>query len=135
MVQALACKIRGEPRASRALVFFANITAVYPLFALGALYGQWLLSWWILGRQPRPSLDDPKYIVGASWLHDIVGLALIGCVPMALVAAALNTAYFCAHSRPGLRLSLRIVGIVGLWIGALVLLRSDPGLVGSWWLD
>lgn len=135
MVQALVYENHGKHRASRTLVLLADITAVYPVFALGALYGQWLLSWLILGHQPRPSIDDPKYIDGASWMHDITAFALIGCLPMALVTAVVNTVYFCAHSNPGLRLSLRIVGIVGLWIGALLLLRSDIGLVVSWWLD
>ena len=29
----------------------------------------------------------------------------------------------------------QVLAIVGLWLGALLLLQSDPGLVGSWWLD
>lgn len=125
----------GGHRAPRTLVLLANITALYPVFALVTLHGQWCLAWWVLGHQPRPSLDDPKYIDGASWMHDITAVALLGYVPMALVTAVLNTAFFCAHSHPGLRLSLRVVGIVGLWIAVPLILRSDHGLVVSWWLD
>lgn len=129
------CSRQHERPSSRALAVAANAAAAYPLFALGALYGQWLLSWWVLGHQPRPSLDDPKYIDGASWMHEFTGLALMGFVPMACATAVLNTLNFVRHQNPGLGWSMRILAIVGLWLGALLLLQSDPGLVGSWWLD
>ena len=135
MTQALECEHRTDSSASRSLVVLANTTAAYPLLALGALYGQWLVSWWSLGHQPRPSLDDPKYIVGASWMHDITCLALMGCVPVGCGAAILNTLHFVRHQSSGLRLSVRTSAIAGLWLGALLLLRSDPGLVVCWWLD
>jgi len=90
MVQELLCWIRGEHRASRTLVFFAAATAVYPVLALGVLCGQWLVSRWILGHQPRPSLAGPMYIVGASWMHDSTAVAPIGCSPVALVTGSLG---------------------------------------------
>lgn len=124
-----------ECRAPRWLVRLANATALYPLFLLGSLYGQWLVSWWILGHRPRPSLDDPKDLVGASWLCDGNVLALVGFVPMVGATALLNTVFFCAHREPSLRLCLRILGILGLWIGTLLFLRADPWRVVEWLVD
>ncbi len=135
MTQTLRSKWRAEHLPSRTLVVAANVTAAYPLLLLAAIYGQWLLSWLMLGHQPRPSIDDPKDIVGASWMSSVTGLALVNFVPASCAAAVLNTMHFCSHENPGLRSSLRIVAILGLWVGAFLLLRADPGSVWSWWID
>lgn len=135
MTQALVCNRRMDCGPSRSLVILANTTAAYPLFVFAALYTQWLLSWWVLGHQPRPSLDDPKDIDGASWMSSVTALAFVNAVPALCAAAVLNTLHFLRQPDPGLRISLRILGIVALWLGVLLLLRSDPGHVVSWWLD
>lgn len=135
MSQALdyARPIKRPP--SRWLAFCAHLAAAYPLLVLGSLYSQWLLSWWVLGRRPQPSLDDPKYIDGASWMHLITYFALMGFVPAGCGAAALNSLYVVNHRLRGYRLVMLIAILVTLWLGMFILLRWDPGLVLYWWLD
>lgn len=120
---------------SRALAFFADAAAAYPVMLLGALYGQWLLSWWVLGHPPQPALDDPKYIAGANWMHVVTFLALLGFVPASCAALVLNTLYVIVHRLRGSRLVARSVGVASLWLGTFLLLRWDPGLVLYWWMD
>ena len=38
------------------------VTWVYPCLLVTSLYGTWLVAWAVLGHQPVPSIDDPKYI-------------------------------------------------------------------------
>jgi hypothetical protein len=128
-------KQRTGPEASPTLTRVATTTAAYPLFVLTVLYGQWLLSWSVLGHRPRPSIDDPKYIDGASWMHDITAIAILGFCPVGLCAAVLNTIHFLRHQNPGFVLSVRLSLILTLWLGTILLLRADPGRVVDWWLD
>lgn len=119
---------------SRMLAFFAHGTLAYPLICLGALYSQWLLSWWVLGHPPRPSLDDPVTIPGASWVHPITALFLIGYLPAAFATVSVNAVYLARCT------SMRAYPIQGmlflvLWVGAFVFLQVDPGNVLYWWLD
>ena len=34
----------------------------YPVMLVTALYTTWLVAWAVLGHQPQPSMNDPKYI-------------------------------------------------------------------------
>jgi hypothetical protein len=120
---------------SRVLRFFAHATAAYPVILLGALYGQWLLSWWMLGHRPQPSLDDPKYIDGANWMHIVTCFALLGFLPAACAAVTLNALYVVGHRLRGFRLFVRIAVVSTLWLGTFLLLRWDPGFVLYWWID
>ena len=135
MTQALDYERPTHRPPSRVLGFFANVTAAYPVLLLGALYGQWLLSWWVLGHRPQPSLDDPKYIDGANWMHVVTYFALLGFVPAGCGALALNTLYLVGHRLRGHRLLMRIAVVGALWLGTFLLLRWDPGLVLYWWFD
>ena len=122
---------------SRLLGFGANATLVYPLVFLACLYGQWFLSWYVLGHVPRPSLDDPKYIDGASWMHPVTSVALMGLLPSAGAGLALNGLHVVLN-RPGLpRTALRMLCLLGLWAGTVVLLRWDAKTyqVVEWWTD
>ena len=135
MTQPLEYATPAAARPSRALAFLAHATLLYPLFLLGALYGQWLLSWLALGHRPQPSLDDPKFINGASWMHGITLWALTGFIPAGCVGAVLNVLYV-VDQRFGLRRAFtRVVLLVSLWVGTVFLLRWDPGRVLYWWLD
>ena len=120
---------------SRVLRFLAYVTAAYPLFILASLYGQWLLSWWILGHRPVPSLDDPKSIDGASWMHLITYLALGGFVPAGCGARVFNTFYAINRRLWRFRLVRHIAVIGALWLGTFLSLRWDPGHVLYWWFD
>jgi hypothetical protein len=124
------------PHAPRELwvAFAANIGLVYPLFPLGLLYGQWFLSWYMLGHAPRPDWDDPKFISGASWMHPVTTIALLGMFPAAGGALAFNTLHVVINRVRGIRLMLRIVGVPLLWLGTIALPRYHP-MVLVWWLD
>ena len=135
MTQALDHERSLNRSPSRWLAFFAHATAAYPLLLLGSLYGEWLLSWWVLGHRPRPSLDDPKSIDATIWMHIVTYLALRGFAPAGCVAVVLNTLYAINHRVRGSRLLVRVAVIAALWLGTFALLRWDPGLVLFWWFD
>lgn len=120
---------------SRILPFSAHLSAGYPILLLASLYGQWLLSWWVLGHRPLPSLDDPKYKDGASWMHLVTFALLMGLLPAACGALVLNIRYVLKRHLRGVRLLLRIAAVVLLWAGTIVLLSRDPGGVVYWWMD
>ncbi len=133
--QASDCEHQPSRKSSRLLALSAHVTAAYPLLSLVSLYGQWLLSWRMLGRRPLPSLDDPKYIDGASWMHLVTFVAFIGFLPAFFGAVVLNTRYALERHLRGPRLLLRITIAVALWVSAIVLLNRDPGSVLYWRMD
>ena len=133
--QALDYETPSNTPASRWITILAHFTTGYPLLLLGSLYGQWLLSWWVLGHVPRPSLDDPTSINGASWMHVFTYFAFVGFVPAGCGAVICNAMYALNHRLRGFRLALRVIFIVVIWIGTFTLLRWDPARVGYWWID
>ena len=135
MTQSLDYARPTARRPSRVLAYFAHATLAYPLFLLASLYGQWLLSWYVLGHQPQPSLDDPKSIDGASWMHGITYIAIMGFLPAAGVALALNILYAVDRRLRWVGLAIRAVSLLALWVGTFVVLNVDPGMVLYWWFD
>ncbi len=135
MTQALDYERPRHRPPSRLLGRAATCTAAYPLLMLNLLYGQWLLSWWVLGHRPRPSLDDPKNVFGVNWLHIITAAALVGFVPAGCGALVLNTLYVVGRRLGLLCLLVRLTVVVAIWSGSFLLLDRDPGRVLYWWLD
>jgi hypothetical protein len=135
MTQALEYERRIDRPPSRALGFFANVTGAYPLLLLGSLYGQWLLSWWVIGHRPQPMVDDPKWIDGANEMMLVTFCAMMGFVPAGLGALALNVWYVVRRRLRGSPLLVRIIVIAVLWLGTVVLLLCDPASVLEWWFD
>lgn len=135
MTQALDYAPPTDRRPSRLLALSANATLLYPLFLLGALYGQWLLSWCVLGHAPVPSIDDPKDVAGARWMNPITALAIVGWMPAACAAPVLNAFHVFARRVRGVRLGARVLLLLSLWAGMFVLLRWDPLRVVYWWFD
>lgn len=136
---AVKCRLdyaRPLPRApSRWITVAADVTLAWPLFLIGSLYGQWFLSWYLLGHAPRPSADDPKYIIGASWMHPITTIALFGMLPAAGGALAFNTLHVLGNRVRGIRLAMRVIALPVLWLGMIALLRYDRQPVMEWWFD
>ena len=132
MTQALDYERPTHRPPSRVLGFFANAVAAYPVVLLGAVYGQWLLSWWLLGHRPQPALDEAKYLLSAG-MYVVTCSALLGSVPAGVAALALNTLYVVGHRLRGPRLLARIAVVAALWLGTYALLRWDPGRVLYWW--
>lgn len=120
---------------SRWLPLLAHASLVYPVFPAILLYGEWVLAWYMLGHIPRPSLDDPKFIDGSSWMHPLFFLAFLGLMPVFFVALPLNTFYLANNQMGWRHRALRIVAFLFLWAGLVVLLVADPGHVVYWWLD
>jgi hypothetical protein len=89
----------------------------------------------VLGHQPHPSLDDPKYIDGASWMHGITLIAIMGFLPAAAAALALNILYAVDRRLRRVRLAVRAFTLLALWFGTFVTLGVDPGMVLYWWFD
>jgi len=107
-----------------------------PLLVAAPLYGEWLLATWSLGHPPRPSLDDPKDIVGSNWMHGITALAILGALPAACAALALNVLEACFNRSSGPRAVVARMSVVIIsWLALLALLRWDPGAVVYWWFD
>lgn len=112
-----------------------HLTLAYPLLCIGLLYGQWLLSWAVLGHQSQPSLDDPKLIDGASWMHLFTTLAFLGFIPIAFIGVALNVIYMIDRRLKGYKALRYILLFLTFWLGTFQLLRSDPGSILIWWFD
>ena len=109
------------------------IALLYPALLVIAFYGTWCSAWLSLGHPPRASLDDPAETLGAIyWVSGIVVLLMPMGAAMA-VASMAGRFIFGGFSK--------ITGIVfavfnvALWIGAIVLLRTDPIGVVNWWFD
>ena len=135
MTQALDYARPTPRRPSRVLAVFAHLTLAYPLFLIGSLYGEWFMAWYMLGHEPQPSVDDPKYISGSSWMHPITGIAIMGFMPAACAALVLNTLYVIDRRLRGRRLAIRVACLLALWLGMIALIRFDPHPILEWWLD
>src|SRR5687768_16767030 len=98
-----------------------------------SLYVTWLTAWAVLGREPRPSLDDPKFI--SAWVdvpYCATVFMLVG-FPIAAVVGILYSAWF-GWKQGRIALLLPFVHLAS-WIGALALLSWDPLAVGNWFMD
>ena len=123
----------GSPVHSKGLRRVALASLFLPLVVVGLLYGEWLLARWSLGRVPRATLDDPRFITGARWVHGIAGLALFGVMHVALVALLINGVEIGVNRPSSARAVVRLSVFVTSWAALFVLLRWDPGAVFYWW--
>jgi hypothetical protein len=93
---------------------------------------EWGVAWICLGHRPIPSVDDPKAIEGLppvlGWL---TGTSLI-LLPITLLIVPLAWAIHCGESRIG---KILVVSTLLLALSSIVILRSDPLGIASWWND
>lgn len=108
---------------------------IYPLFVVACLYVEWFLAWTLLGHAPRPSIDDPKFIPGASSMHWVTLVAFVSLFPIAVAGLAVNALYVARDRFRWSRLAARWLGVIALVAGAIVWMRWDPWRVVDWWLD
>jgi len=109
---------------------------VYPLLVLGLLYGEWLLGWFVLGHPPRPTIDDPKFLEGTSWVHPITVLGFFGLLPAACAALVLNVMDTTLTAQKSyFRVGVRLLLLFTIWYGFIIHLSWDPGGIFDWWLD
>jgi hypothetical protein len=128
----IAFFVRRRPRL---LQFLANFTVVYPLVVISSVHGQWFLSWFMLGHRPVWSDDDPAFISGASWMHLVTTVVLLGIVPVACAACIFNVAYIYQQRPSAAQASIRLYSLLGFWMGMIAWLIRDPHGIMEWWLD
>jgi hypothetical protein len=119
---------------SKTLARCASVLLFYPLIPVGLLYGEWLLTWWILGHAPRHALDEAGTIRGSAWVHPLTLFALALSWPAAVAALVLNVVHFAVNRPPSLPVFARVAVLVVLWLGLYALIRFDPGDVHTWWV-
>lgn len=112
----------------------------YPILVVGSLYVTWFVAWSILGHQPRPSLDDPKYIGVAVDIPYVVTMILILASPGALVVGiGLTPLYLSSRISSRFRLiggtAIAILLLALLWCAPVGICRLDPWNVGMWFMD
>ena len=121
---------------SRALRVVANATMLYPLLVVGLMYCEWLLACRVLGRQPVPMDDDPKFIDGSSWMHDITGFALVSVVPLAGAALCANIIHIILNRPSAVQAGIRLQTMLAVWLGAYYLSTTQSfGQIVEWWFD
>ena len=109
------------------------IALLSPALLVAAFYGTWCSAWLSLGHPPRASLDDPAETVGA--IYFVSGIVVLLMPVGAAVTVASMASRFVLGGRSKITGIVFAVFNVALWIGALVLLRSDPIGVVNWWCD
>jgi len=113
---------------------------VYPVLLPAALYGTWLIAGLSLGRWPRPSIDDPKYInMVVSCAHSFaLFLGTVGLLIYAVLAVfALGWGLLrCILKRPhGMRLAVYAFLSMVLLVVAIRFVYWDPLSVFNWFMD
>ena len=93
------------------------------------------MSWFILRRVPRPSLDDPVDVPVAGWMQIPTGILLVGLYPACAAALGFNIAHVLTIPSTGLRIMFRCALLLILWGTLFTVLYNDPGGVLNWWFD
>ncbi|MEM9645937.1 MAG: hypothetical protein AAF989_13180 [Planctomycetota bacterium] len=108
----------------------------YPLIGTACFYSCWVVASIQLGRAPRPMVDDPSLIGGAtSFFYVFSGIALLaipGSFPLGIIACIEHPIRWGKYQIGALVLAMAYVSIffTMIWV-----FRSDPGQVLYWWLD
>ncbi len=111
---------------------------LYPIYALVAFYGTWLVAWATLGHMPRPSLDDPKSIgvvIRIVYFVSMIPLSsgsVLG--PLGLIASFFLPLNKNVKRRVAMRCLLAVIYIAGCFI-TLQILWADPYQVVKWHAD
>lgn len=112
----------------------------YPVLLPAALYATWVFARLSLGRWPRTSLDDPKYInMLVSCAHSFVLLLWIVGLPTYVVLAVFTLGWGllrCLRKQPhGIKLAVyACLSMVSLVV-AIRFIYWDPLSVFEWFMD
>ena len=108
----------------------------YPLALVGSLYLTWAVAWMVLGRPPRPSLDDPKSISGRVDVpYDVTLLFLIGSPAAMIGGIAVITCFGMLWKVGTWRIVLGLAVLALVWAATIAFLRWDPWRIGKWFMD
>jgi hypothetical protein len=115
----------------RAERWLSAICAI-PWLAIVGVYMEAGAARLVLGRWPRPMLDDPKL---ATAPLDLVLWALLlslgVAVPLLIVFAVGNCRKIIGDWRYRVRIGVFAIGVLAIW----TLTHYDPGRVWAWFLD
>ena len=112
----------------------------YPVLMLASLYATWFVAWAVLGHQPRPSLDDPKYISTLVDIPYVFTMILIIAMPGAMVLAVGMTPLHLRKSGSStnsvaVKTTLALLILAALWAATIAVCRLDPWNVSMWYMD
>jgi hypothetical protein len=120
---------RSWTKADSRYAVLSLFACVAPVVLMGV---EWAVAWICLGHRPVPSVDDPKAIEGLpSVLGLLTGFSLV-LLPVTLLLVPLAWAIHCGESRIG---KILVVSTLLLALSSIVILRSDPLGIASWWFD
>jgi hypothetical protein len=120
-----------HPRLRRA----ANLLLGTPLLAYVPLYSEWVSAWVVLGHRPRPTFDDPKYIMH-TWLTSLIIHGAGAITLPAIIAAIVVTILHCRNNRVSVNEMITRAGIFSTpFFAYFGLFFFDPGRVFEWLLD
>lgn len=105
----------------------------YPMLVAWLWYGTYGLAWFVLGRAPIPSRDDPKDIAGASILVAALGLACIGW-PASIFCLGRGI-WVWASTRSTRVLWARIALAVFVWAASIGMIYASRDPIGVWIMD
>jgi hypothetical protein len=108
----------------------------YPAALLFAFSATWIAGRISLGYWPRPSLDDPKFIGALVDIpYTITYLLLFVGLP-AFFAGASCLLYFAFRDRSRRASLLAVLALaMVLMAGSILILRSDPFRIVTWFMD
>jgi len=100
---------------------------------LQSVYFSWLVAWISLGHQPRPNLDDPKYInLAVSTAVVISGLFLVSIPALAI---GLPTLQIASAGRSHAARIVYAAVTFSILAGIVMMFRWDPLDVIEWLMD
>lgn len=105
----------------------------YPVLLWGSMIVPWLCAWAILGHMPRPSVDDPKDVLGLFYSLTLLPILIM---PIAMVAALYHS-FTLLMTRSGSRVAAvaQVVVLVAYWVASIWICRLDPLGITSWLAD
>jgi len=110
---------------------------LYPVVAAESIYACRVVAWLVLGRRPRPSLDDlgniGGIIDGAHTISVFAFMCLAFLIPHGF-AASFSCSVRATRGQVAPCAALAFAYVV-ICAAVLLLLRTDPSRIGEWWID
>jgi hypothetical protein len=131
----LRTDLRSLARSQRLSFLAAAAAWCFPLLTVGAFYTTWFTAQAVLGRTPRPSLDDPKSIsILVDFPYVLAGVLIAG-LPVWVIGGVCAVAWHARRTgRRPLVAVFRMLCLLALWAAALLFLRADQTLL-DWYMD
>jgi hypothetical protein len=115
------------------VVVIHHVVAFVPLLLMGGAY---LSSWRaeaLIGRWPRPMLDDPQFAIPDDWLYSLLFqstcLLFLGSLAALAIFPVLTSALWHRHPR------LWTAFLIAIFVAGWALIGLDPGERIEWFMD